>query len=128
MKTQTKSALVLIVTLLVGVAIGAVGWSIVHNERMERMREMRREGGLYGVIDRYIDPESAGQEERLRAVADRYHRQLEDIYGLARSQRNVALDSMRAELSTMLSPVQQEAMAEWLRPRSEPSDSTQTPN
>ncbi len=121
--------MVLVVTLLVGIAIGAVGWSIVHNERMERMREMRREGGLYGVIDRYIDPESANQEEQLRAVADRYHRQLDDIYGLARRQRNVALDSMRAELRTLLSDAQQEAMADWLRPRSEePADTTQTPN
>ncbi len=128
MKSQTKSALVLVVTLLVGVAIGAVGWSIVHNERLERMREMRREGGLYGVIDRYIDPESIRQEEQLRAVADRYHRQLDGIYGLARSQRNVVLDSMRTELRTLLSPTQQEAMADWLRPRSLPTDSTQTPN
>jgi len=116
------------VTLLVGVAIGAVGWSIVHNERMERMREMRREGGLYGVIDRYIDPESVHQEEQLRSVADRYHAQLEDVYGHARNRRNVILDSMRVELRTLLTKAQQEAMADWLRPRSQVADSTQTLN
>lgn len=114
MKTQTKSVFVLVLTLIVGIAIGAVSWSIVHNERMERLRDMRREGGLYGLIDRYTDPVDASQETVLREVGQRYQDRLEEIYGVAHDERNVVLDSMRAELRTILTPAQQAEMASWL--------------
>ena len=114
MKASTKSVLVLVLTLFVGIAIGAVSWSIVHNQRMEKLREMRRNGGMYGLIDKYVDPSDAAQEAALRSIADRYQADLELLYGEARTERNAMLDSMRAELRTILTPAQQQAMAEWL--------------
>lgn len=114
MKASTKSVLVLVLTLMVGIAIGAVSWSIVHNQRMEKLRQMRRDGGMYGLIDKYVDPSDAAQETALRSVADRYQSDLELLYGEARKERNAVLDSMRAELRSILTPAQQQAMAEWL--------------
>ena len=114
MKASTKSVLVLVLTLMVGIAIGAVSWSIVHNQRMEKLRQMRREGGMYGLIDKYVDPSDSAQETALRSIADRYQANLELLYGEARKERNAVLDSMRAELRTILTPAQQQAMAEWL--------------
>ena len=72
MKVHTKSITVLVVTLMIGIAIGALGWSTIHNQREDRLREMRRQGGLYGYIDRYIDPVDSLQEERLRSLSSAY--------------------------------------------------------
>ena len=72
MKLHAKSITVLVATLLTGVAIGALGWSTVHNQREDRLLEMRRQGGLYGYIDRYIDPVDSLQKDRLRSLSSAY--------------------------------------------------------
>ena len=72
MKLHAKSISVLVATLLIGITIGALGWSTVHNQREDRLREMRRQGGLYGYLDRYIDPVDSLQEGRLRSLSSAY--------------------------------------------------------
>lgn len=72
MKLHAKTITILVVTLLIGVAIGALGWSNIHTRRAERINEMRRQGGLYYSIDRYIDPVDSLQEARLRGLASAY--------------------------------------------------------
>lgn len=72
MKLHSKTIAILVGTLVIGIAIGALGWSTIHNQREERLREMRRQGGLYGSIDRYIDPVDSLQEGRLRDLSSAY--------------------------------------------------------
>lgn len=72
MKLHAKTITILVVTLLIGVTIGALGWSNIHSRRAERINELRRQGGLYYSIDRYIDPVDSLQEERLRGLASAY--------------------------------------------------------
>lgn len=72
MKLHSKTIAILIGTLVIGITIGALGWSTIHNQREERLREMRRQGGLYGYIDRYIDPVDSVQEDRLRTLSSAY--------------------------------------------------------
>lgn len=114
MKTQTKSAIVLVVTLIVGIAIGVFAWSIVHNERMERLRKMRGSGGIYTMIELYTSPVDSEQEVVLREFSERYQARFDEIYGRVSQQRREIQDSMRVELRTILTPEQQEEMAAWL--------------
>ncbi|MDA0874431.1 MAG: hypothetical protein O3C45_05135 [Bacteroidetes bacterium] len=72
MKLHAKTIAILVVTLLLGVTIGALAWSNIHARRDERINEMRRQGGLYYSIDRYIDPVDSLQEARLRGLASAY--------------------------------------------------------
>lgn len=128
MKTQTKSVLVLLVTLLVGVGIGAIGWSIVHNQRMDRLRTMRGSGGLYHMIEAYTKPTDAAQEAELRDLTTRYQERFSVIFESVYDQRRVILDSMRVELRTILTPEQQQDMSAWLDRQDKSNNSTPKPN
>ncbi|MEQ9103962.1 MAG: hypothetical protein RIE53_04630 [Rhodothermales bacterium] len=128
MKTQTKSVLVLLVTLLVGIGIGAIGWSIVHNQRMDRLRTMRGAGGLYHMIEAYTTPTDATQEAELRDLTTRYQERFNVIFGDVYDQRRVILDSMRVELRTILTPEQQQDMSAWLDRRDSADKSSKQSN
>jgi hypothetical protein len=80
MKLHSKTISILVGTLVIGIAIGALGWSTIHNQREDRLREMRRQGGLYGYIDRYIDPVDPLQEERLRSLSSAYQDTLSSFW------------------------------------------------
>ena len=80
MKLQSKSVAVLAGTLVIGAVIGALTWSTIHNQREDRLREMRRQGGLYGYLDRYIDPDDSLQEGRLRALSSAYQDTLNSFW------------------------------------------------
>ena len=98
MKLHSTTIAILVGTLLIGIAIGALGWSTVHNQREERLREMRRQGGLYGYIDRYIDPVDSLQEQRLRALTSAYQDTLSRFWRHYMWHRTELMKDLEADL------------------------------
>jgi len=129
MKLHAKSITVLVVTLVIGIAIGALGWSTIHNQREDRLREMRRQGGLYGYIDRYIDPVDSLQEDRLRSLSSAYHDTLSRFWRHYMWHRTELMKEFESDLSPELSEEQAIAMRPFFErntrmPKSARRDST----
>ena len=110
MKLHTKTIFVLLGTLAIGLALGALGQSTMHNRRMEKLTEMRRQGGLYGQIDRYIDPIDQVQQDTLVAISHRHQDRLDKLYKKYRWYRSGFMDSLRTELVPVLDSSQVTAL------------------
>jgi len=110
MKARLKSILILGITLAIGIAIGALSWSSIHNRRMEKLREMRNQGGLYSSVDRYIDPVDADQEQAIRAITDEFQRRYGSIYRESGRKLEVESDSFRVALYDVLTDEQKQAI------------------
>jgi len=114
MKMHSKTVTVLISTLLIGVAIGALGWSSLHNYRAEQLDQMRREGGFYGSIARYIQPEDSVQEMRLRTLATAYQDTLGPFWRHYMRHRVALMESFEEELLPILTDGQKEQLQPYL--------------
>jgi hypothetical protein len=64
---------------------------------------MRRQGGLYSMIDRYIDPTDEAQELALRELADAYQDTLNPHLQHYRRHRVDLMEAMREEMLLLLS-------------------------
>jgi hypothetical protein len=113
MKLQSKTIFVLLGTLAIGIAIGALGQSTMHNRRLEKLAEMRRQGGLYASIDRYINPVDEAQEETIRALAKDYQNKLGRFLGHYQWHRSRLMDSLKTDITPILTPEQVEQIAPW---------------
>jgi len=123
MNSKTKSALVLLGTLVLGVALGAMLWSAAHNQRMAKIRSLRDRGALPTVIENVVHPENESQREQVQVVVSKYEDKLSRIYHELRRARSEATDSLRYHLGEILSEDQAVLLDEWLRERRRPSRS-----
>jgi len=114
MKLHSKTIAILVGTLVIGIAIGALGWSTIHNQRDERLREMRRQGGLYGYIDRYIDPVDSLQEQRLRSLSSAYQDTLSRFWRHYMWHRAELMKDLEADLLPELNEEQKVAIRPYL--------------
>ncbi len=131
MKLHSKTIAILVGTLIIGIAIGALGWSSIHNKRQERLSEMRRQGGLYGSIDRFIDPVDSLQEARLRDLTSAYQDTLSRFWRYYNYYRTELMKEFEQDLLPELDSVQAAAIQPYLdrittMPRSARRDSSET--
>jgi len=113
MKLHSKTIFVLIGTLLIGIAVGALGWSSLHNRRSEQLAEMRR-GGLYNSIDRYIDPVDSLQEDALREMAVAYQDTVGRFWRHYMRHRVALMESFESDITPLLNEDQSLKIAPWL--------------
>ncbi|PEN12679.1 hypothetical protein CRI94_14290 [Longibacter salinarum] len=107
---RTKSVLLLVVTLLLGVVLGSVltGWWV--QNRADRVRALRTPGGFVERVIRQVEPMSPAQRDSVEVIARRTARQLDQLRRTHRRQTMTVLDSMRTELRTVLSEEQINAL------------------
>jgi len=103
---RTKSVLLLVVTLLLGIVLGGVltGWWV--QSRADRVRALRTPSGFVERVVERVEPTSAAQRDSVEVIARRAARQLERLRRSHRQQTMTVLDSMRVELRTVLSEEQ----------------------
>ena len=107
-------------TLVLGIALGAMLWSAEHNRRMANIRSLRDRGALPKVIENVVQPEDEGQRERVFTVVSKYEAKLYRIYHEMARARSEATDSLRYHLGEFLSANQAVLLDEWLRERRRP--------
>jgi len=103
---RTKSVLLLVVTLLLGIVLGGVltGWWV--QNRADRVRALRTPSGFVERVVERVEPTSAAQRDSVEVIARRAARQLERLRRSHRQQTMTVLDSMRTELGVVLSEEQ----------------------
>ena len=114
MTARTKSALILVATLVVGILLGALGTSVVFNQRLEKIIAIGQPDGFSLTLEEVIQPHDEAQRAQIRAVlrqtGQRMHEQrrahFEDLIGL--------FDSTRAALEPLLTDEQKERFDAWI--------------
>jgi hypothetical protein len=114
MNTRTKSVVVIISTLVIGIAIGALGAAAIINSRLEQFRALRMRGGMMGMVEQVIEPHDDAQRARVRGILERYNGMLESLRQGTMERHERLLDSMRLELNDILTPDQRERFDDWL--------------
>ena len=114
MTTNTKSAFVLLGTLLLGVVLGVLLQTAIHTQRSERTRSLRNRGALSDVIENVVEPKNEMQSDAIKAVVNRYESLLSEMlhdYGRMRSE---LFDAMHQTLKdSVLFEDQVEALDSW---------------
>lgn len=114
MNTKSKSAALLIVTLLLGILLGAIGSSTLHNQRLEELRSLRSKGGFMSSVEEVIAPKDENQRAQIRAVLERSQASLEQVSQDCRHRFKERADSMHAALAPLLSEQQVQRLEEWM--------------
>ncbi len=116
MKAQTKSALLLFATLLVGMLIGGFGASALHTMRMEEIRStFDRRGGMTNMFIEVIQPTDEAQRAQIRAVLEESETTFRAMRRECGAHFAASRDSMRTRLNALLTPAQQTRLDEWLK-------------
>lgn len=115
MKPRTKSVLALLVTLIIGVVIGALSWSTIHNQRVKKIREARSErGGFYSMVESRVAPVDPAVEEDFRRIVESYRTRLHEYYREGVRGRDAILDSMITDLDSVLTDEQTTRLRDWV--------------
>jgi hypothetical protein len=114
MKPKSKSAIVLLGTLVLGILLGGFGWSAIHNQRIDRMHSLRNSGTLSHVVQEVVKPVDSAQSARIDSIATAAERDLKTMYREVSTRRSARFDSMRISLEDILSPEQVERLEEWI--------------
>lgn len=102
----TKSVVILLATLLLGVLLGAVltGWWV--QQRSDRVRAVRTADGFVERVMRQVEPMSAAQRDSVQAIARKRAHQLQRLRGAHRADTRAVLDSLRQDLRPVLTDEQ----------------------
>ena len=113
MNARTKSIAIIVATLLVGVAIGALSTGAIVNQRVETLEALREEGGFMYFLERVIEPTDEKQREEIRDVLeDASKRQIEIRQNIVNEHRALFAE-VRAELDEILTEEQKEKLQLW---------------
>jgi hypothetical protein len=115
MKIETRTAVILLTTLLLGVLLGAVGGGTMAAERQARLQDMRRPGGFVENMEEVIRPRDAAQRDALRPIIQRTAERNRAIIDAANRQLHAELDSMRARLAPHLDARQRARLDDFAR-------------
>ncbi len=113
MNARRKSALLIIGTLIAGIAIGVLATNFVVNRRLERMRDMASRSGFNQSVIEAIGPSSDAQREEIEAIINDTHRAMDGLRRDWRRGARAASDSMRSSLNAILTPAQRENLDNW---------------
>lgn len=117
MSARTKSLLLLIVTLLLGVVVGALLNARLAQERMERIAFLRSERGFMRFLEDVVEPEDASQRQLIREILRTSAQRMAQVRTRHHAEMQSVLDSTRAQLEEVLTDEQLERLDERLQQR-----------
>jgi len=107
MNTKTKSTLIIIATLLLGIAIGAISATTYTYHRVEQLHGMM-EPGKFGafVVDQVIQPTDEAQRDQLLTIVRTHGMEMHSSLMQFRSEMNAKMDSLLSDLKPILTDEQ----------------------
>jgi hypothetical protein len=103
---DVKAAIMLLVTLLLGVALGALGVGALSRQRVEEVRQLRRPPGFVAHMEEVIQPRDSAQRASIDPILAATAARNDSILHGTNEQLRAALDSMRARLAPLLDAAQ----------------------
>ncbi len=113
MNTKTKTSFILIGTLLIGVAIGALGSALLREERARKFELMRPENRFLNFMKGVIRP-APEQSQQLDEVLGNYSKRISNIHEKHQEEILAVYDSLRTDLNALLTEEQRARLEESL--------------
>ena len=102
MTIDARSSLILLATLILGIAIGALGAGALAQRRVEHLRELRHGGIFLEHMERIIQPRDEAQWETIRPIIEETGRRNLGLIEGTHARLEAQMDSMRARLAPHL--------------------------
>jgi len=115
MKTRTKSALLLLGTLFIGILLGILTASTLQHRRAETIRKVHQHGGTTRLLEKVIAPEDSLQRAQILEIMHGVEENLQDARTECRQLIATRHDSLRTKLQAVLTAEQQERLDNWLQ-------------
>ena len=109
MRIETKSAVILLATFLLGGLVGLLATGAIAQRRASRIHELR-ERGFAMQFERLIEPRDEAQREAIRAVLSAASERNREIMKGAHEEIRASLEEMREELEPLLDEDQRERL------------------
>ena len=111
MTANTKSMLLLALTLITGFSLGLFADASLVRGRRDRIQGLRRPPGFVAHMEDVIQPRSDAQRDSIRPILEQVARQNNQHIRDLNTHLRAALDSMRTTLSPMLDAAQRERLS-----------------
>ena len=105
MKTGTKTILIILITLIIGMIIGALVTGAFARHRVRRFMSMREPGHLSARIERIIGPDES-QREAVREILRKHSEQFLEIHSEFEGEMLALRDSLKKDLEPILTDEQ----------------------
>lgn len=110
MNVQVKSSIIIIVTLIIGVLLGAmVSGPLLHSRMDRRLHGMRTAHGLADRFEDIVQPDES-QRDTVRAILAVHSRQVHEIMSRSHAELSEAMDSLQNELAPVLTEDQKDRL------------------
>lgn len=109
MSTRTKTLIIILSTLIIGITIGALGSGALRKSRMDRFDKMDHSSRFFRVMERIIQPD-AKQKAALDRVIEKYSDHMSSIHARHQDELSAIFDSMRTELNALLTEEQKDRL------------------
>lgn len=111
MKTNTKTVLIIVATLVIGIFIGALGSGFMAHRLGRRLPHMEHSERFVEGMVRLIDP-APDQEDQIRGILTRHAEQFAGITDDFREETSALFDSLSTELDSVLTAEQKARLEE----------------
>lgn len=115
MSPRTKSVLLLLATLIIGLLLGAIANGYFVRERLDRLGNLMTPGGFGGRVEEVLQPTSEEQRRAIREVLDAAAPRAVEIMRRSREDMRALNDSVKEQLADVLSEEQMARLEEHLR-------------
>jgi hypothetical protein len=105
MNTKVKVALIIIVTLIIGIMLGAALNRAFVRHRIQRAFADRNPRGMVSFIERNIRP-TPDQREKIREILEKHRKKTADMREKFMMDMQAEFESLEAELDPILTPEQ----------------------
>ena len=112
MTARTKSILLLLGTLLIGMLLGVFVHTLMVEDRIERITSLRSQAGFVRFMENMIEPTDDAQHKAIRDVLDETAEKLNVHHAESRETVQEIMESFRASLDSLLTEEQVNALNE----------------
>lgn len=111
MNTRSKTIIIIIATLIIGIVIGMVGSGLLMRQFARKFDEKPIHNRFSSIIERIVEP-NENQIDSVRAILSRYGERMGELDRQHISVLTSLIDSMHVELSTILTEEQMKNLDE----------------
>ncbi len=115
MKMETKTVLIILITLIIGMIIGALITGAFARHHIGRFMSMRKPERLGAHVERIIDPDES-QREAVRAVLQRHSEQFLELHSQFEGKMLALRDSLKKDLDPILTEEQKKRLERQPKP------------
>lgn len=106
--------MIIVTTLIIGIAIGALGAGTLFNQRVETLQALREGGGFIFFIERVVEPVDEAQRQEIRVVLKRAAQEQLELRRSMLDEHRALFADIRSELNEILTDEQKQKLKTWV--------------